>query len=426
MSRTCIIVSPYFPPSTLAGVHRARHLCKHLPAAGWIPVVLCVDEAYYQERLDPGLFSLVPSSVEIVKVKALPASMARLFGVGDISLRAHSQLRKALCRLLATRQIDAVVITGSPYYPMLLGSLIKQRFAVPVVLDFQDPWVSAWGAAQRTLSKAGLSHALATMLEPAALRSADFVTSVSDIQNEELACRYPWLNAKRMAGIPIGGDPEDFAALRAHARDGMPEDLEPGFVHFSYVGTFWPPADSVFAALFRSFRRLRDQMPDLAKRIRLNFIGTGTKEFRVRSIAAAEGVADAVKEIPERLPYLRALRIVARSDGLLLLGSIEPHYTASKIYSTLMSGRPYLSLYHAASSSHAILSAAGGGRALAFSSSDELRSLEPAIAEGLRTLALEPRSLGRVDSLSYAPFEAKAITRRFADIFDNLAHTGRA
>lgn len=428
--RSVVIVSPYFPPSTLAGGHRARHLAKHLGAVGWKPLVICVDEACHEERLDPLLAALVPKHVEVLKVSALPARLTRLAGFGEISLRAWPYLRRGLVGVLSTRRVEAVLITGSPYYPMLLGSLIKRRFGVPVVLDFQDPWVSAWGTKQSRLSKAGLSHALARMLEPVALRSADFVTSVSDIQNAEMAHRYPSLNAEHMAGIPIGGDPEDFAALREYAPDGSSEDLEPGLIHFSYVGTFLPRAEKIVATLFRSFRRLSDRAPDLALRIRLNFVGTsnnpaGTTDFRVRAIAEAEGVADSIREIPERIPYMRALRVLARSDGVLILGSDEPHYTASKIYPALMSGRPYLSLFHNASSSHAILSTAGGGRAIGFSSSNELKTLEPSIMEALETLALTPQSLGRINPSSYGPYEAKAIARRFADIFDSIARTVR-
>src|ERR1700694_3117459 len=115
-----IIISPYFPPSTLAGVHRARHLAKHLPAAGWYPIVLCVDEAYHEERLDPALGRLVPETVEVVKVPALSARLTRHFGLGDIGLRAFAALREKLIQLLSQRPVRAVLITGSPYYPMLL------------------------------------------------------------------------------------------------------------------------------------------------------------------------------------------------------------------------------------------------------------------------------------------------------------------
>ena len=104
-------------------------------------------------------------------------------------------------------------------------------------------------------------------------------------------------------------------------------------------------------------------------------------------------MADAVRETPRRLPYMHALGALARSDGVLLIGSDEPHYTASKIYPALMSGRPFLSLFHRASSAHAILTAAGGGRAFAFATPEELAELEAPLAEGLRTLAAAPSLL---------------------------------
>ena len=302
-NRVVIIVSPYFPPSTLAGVHRARHLAKHLPAAGWTPIVLCVDEIYHEQDLDPALAALVPEQVQIVRTTALPARLARGLGFGDIGLRALWPLHRALIRLLQTQPVGAVLITGSPYYPMLLAPLIKRRFEVPVVLDFQDPWVSAWGAAQSPLSKAGIAHRLAALLEPRALRGAAFVVAVSDTQNEEMAARYPWFDRSRMAGIPIGSDPDDFVALRSAAASEAGNRLEPCFTHLSYIGTFLPRSGLLVRTLFRAFARLRAAEPALAARVRLNFIGTSNQPnddetYRVRPIAEAEGVADAVREIP--------------------------------------------------------------------------------------------------------------------------------
>jgi glycosyltransferase involved in cell wall biosynthesis len=424
--RTAIVLSPYFPPSTVAGVHRARHLAKHLPAAGWSPIILCVHEIYQVDDLDPALAALVPRSTEIVKVAALPIELTRPFGIGEISLRGWYPLRHALTRLLARRTIGTVFITGSPFYPMLFAPEIKRLFGVPVVLDFQDPWVSAWGASRSVLSKAGLLHRLATRLEPRALRSADFVTSVSETQNAEMAARYPWLDSSRMAGIPIGGDPDDFMALRTARNTDGDIDLDPNLIHLSYVGTFLPRSGPLMRALFRAFASLRATEPVLASRIRLNFVGTSNQPRdatidRVRPIAAAEGVGDAVHEVPRRVPYLTALSVLARSNGVLLIGSDEPHYTASKIYPALMCGRPFLSLFHRASSAHAILTAAGGGRPLAFESPEELAAVDAALVDGLRTLAARPEALGTVNRAAYAPYEARAIAARFGEIFDRLA-----
>lgn len=425
MRRTCIIVSPYFPPSTLAGVHRARHLAKHLPAAGWIPIVLCVNEAHHEERLDPGLAALVPSDTEVVKVSALPARVTRLFGVGEISLRAWRPLRLALLRLVETRRPDIVLFTGSPYYPMLLAHEIKRRYRLPIVLDFQDPWVSRSGALQHPWSKRGLSHRLATWLEPRAIRAASYVTSVSKIQNDEMAARYPWLDQNQMTAIPIGGDPQDYHALRGISSGDGGAELKPGFVNLSYVGTIWPGVIDTVRTVLRAAAWIREHQPATYKRIRINFVGTTAnpndgESYRVIPLAEAEGVADIVHEVPRRLPYLQAMSIQANSDGILMLGSDEPHYTASKIFAALMSGRPFLSIFHRASSAHEILRSAGGGISIGYAGHAELHRLCTSIAGALVQLAVNPKSLGQPHPAAYAPYEASAIARRFSEVFENV------
>jgi len=414
----------------MTGVHRTRHLAKHLPTFGWTPIVLCVDETYHEQNLDFSLSGLTPPATEVVKVPAVPAWVSRPFGLGDISLRSWAQLRRQLAKLLASRPIAAVMISAAPYYSLMLSTMVKRQFGVPVVLDFQDPWVSGWGEKQAKWSKAGLSHRLATLLEPLAVRNADFITSVSEVQNQEMSKRYPWLDRLRMAAIPIGGDTEDFD----HAVDTTGTSTfaigGDGLVELSYVGSYWPAAEMPFRAFMRGLSRLRNIDAELAGRLRVNFVGTsssgGNDSYRVRALAEAEGVESLVREHPRRLPYLEALAIMRRSDGLILIGSDEPHYTASKIYPALMSRRPYLSLFHRASGAHHSLAAAGGGIALEFSNAAELASLDIPIAEGLRALARAENSLGKVDPAFYATYNAPSIARRYAEIFDYVSQNARS
>ena len=426
MIRTVLILSPCFPPSTLAGVHRARHLAKHLPAHGWRPIVVRADDRCYTEPGDPELAALVPPGVEQVRTGALPAGLCRLFGLGDIGLRGYLHFERAIDRLIVARRPDAVFITGSPFYPLLMANRIKHRHGVPVVLDFQDPWVSARSASRALGSKAWLSHRLAIGLEPLAIRDAEFITSVSDIQNDEMAARYPWIDRRRMAAIPIGGDPDDFVALRSRPVGRTQVALEPGKINFSYVGAFLPRAGPLVERLFAALADLRRQAPGLAARLRLNFIGTsnqpsGVGGHRVIPYASAAGVADLVHETPARVSYLEALSVLANSDALLLIGSDEPHYTASKIYPALLSGRPYVSLFHRKSSAHQILSAAGGGRAIGFENLDELMKVTPGLTEALRVLASTPEAFGRARPEAIAPYTAHAVAGQFASIFNGLA-----
>ena len=423
---TVLIVSPHFPPSTLAGVHRARHLAKHLPAHGWRPVVIRADPSCYTEQSDPALAALVPENIEQRRTGALPVRLMRAFGIGDIGIRAFFHLRQAVAVAAAELRPNAVLITGSPYYPMLLTDWISRSLRIPVVLDFQDPWVSAHSATLSKWSKGGFAHRLALELEPRALRHAAFITSVSETQNAQMADRYVWLDATRMAAIPIGGDPEDFDALRAQPPSDPQVRIEPDLINLSYVGTLLPRAAPLVRAVFRALAALKQTQPRLAARLRLNFVGTSNQpNFRgpglVTALAVEAGVGDLVNETPRRVPFLEALSILARSNGILLIGSDEPHYTASKIYPALMSGQPYLSLFHRASSAHRILSTAGGGCTFSFSDVAELSSLEPAISEGILGLATTPEKSGHSDPRAYAAYTAHSVSKRFAEVFEKAA-----
>src|SRR5258708_13359513 len=94
---------------------------------------------------------------------------------------------------------------------MLRTRWLTTFFVPPAVLDFQDPWVSVHGASLSGISKAAMAHRLAEALEPLAIRRAAFVTSVSQLQNEEMAAHYPWLDRRPIPPIPIWVDPTPFA-----------------------------------------------------------------------------------------------------------------------------------------------------------------------------------------------------------------------
>ena len=400
-------------------MHRARHLAKHLPTYGWVPTVVCIDPRQHVEPLDLELAKLVPSDAKIIKTGAIPAAWTRPFGlVGEIGLRGFFHLRATIARSIEEERPDVVLITGSPFYPMLLSGWVRQNWGIPVVLDFQDPWVSHEGASRKRWTKGWLAHRLAIALEPKALKGASWITSVSDRQNQEMAARYSGFDSRRMSAIPIGGDPEDFSALRNCSATG----INTQFV-FSYVGTALPRSTPLLEVLFRGIAKLRARNPALAARLAFRFVGTsnqpgGNSGYRVLPFAEHAGIADIVSEEPPRVPYLEALRILATTDATLMIGSDEPHYTASKIYPCLMSGRPFLSLFHYESSAHRILTDAGGGVALAFSTVIELQELENAVADAIERIVLSPGALGSINNAAFADYTADAVSGMFADVFE--------
>jgi hypothetical protein len=230
-----------------------------------------------------------------------------------------------------------------------------------------------------------------------------------------------------MAAIPIGGDPADYDALRSHSvSDDSPVKWLPEQRTLAFVGTFMPRSGPVMEQVLKGFAMARSQNPAVMNHVRLLFVGTSnqpnqTTAFRVLPLARAIGLVSGVEEIPQRVPFLDAISVLARSEGILLIGSDEPHYTASKIYPGLMSGRPFLSVFHRASSAHTILAQVGGGIAMAFDTQDELQALPAKIAEALVRLVINPETLGCADPSAYEAFTAQAVAKSYAAIFEGIA-----
>jgi glycosyltransferase involved in cell wall biosynthesis len=354
------MVSPHFPPDSSAGAHRVRLLAPHLPESGWDPTVVAVDPRDYETRLDPELAQLVPKDLRVIRCRAWSPRWTRRFGVGDLGLRALSGLERTCVALLRRERFDALFITIYPTYPAVLGPLLKRRFGVPFVLDYQDPWVGAWG---RTVGggpngrpdlRSRLSRTLATQLEPRVVRAADAITAVSELTYEQVRLRYPGIRATPCTTIPVGAEPTDFAELQRCPRPNRHFDPKDGHVHVCSVGTLLPRGIETLRAVLRAVGVLRTRRPVLYGALRLHFFGTSNQtrmdaELRVVPIARELGVADRVTEIAPRIDYLDALTVQTQASALLLMGSSEPHYTASKLYPALLAGRPLLAVYHEAS-----------------------------------------------------------------------------
>src|SRR3981189_3071881 len=204
------LLSTYFPPGNVAGVHRARLWSQYLPEFGWEPTIVTTDARYYEERLDPALATLVPDDVKVVYTRALPTRPIRL--VGDLGIRALWWHYRALSDLAARREIDFLLITVASHYSSVLGRMIHRRFGVPYGIDYQDPWISDSPRPRPVFSKAWAVEKLARLLEPWAVRDAALIAGVAPGYFAGVLKRNPALAARAVttAAMPIGGSEMDF------------------------------------------------------------------------------------------------------------------------------------------------------------------------------------------------------------------------
>jgi glycosyltransferase involved in cell wall biosynthesis len=428
------MVSPHFPPDSSAASHRVRLLAPHLEEAGWSPTVVTLERTAYEGRLDPGLEALVPPSVRVVRAAAWRAGVTRRAGLGDLGLRAFTGLRRTCRALLSRERFDALFITVYPVYPALLGAGLKSAFHVPFVLDYQDPWVGAWGQSVGGGPggiadwKSRASRRLGTWLEPRAVNAADAIVAVSQGTIDGIVERMPMAARLPHAVIPLGFEPDDFAALRARPSTAGRFDAADGLVHLCYVGTLLPTGAGTLRLLLRALARARRDDP-AASRLRLHFFGTSNQSdsgvHRVLPTAVECGVADAVTELPGRLDYLDALAVLTDASAILLLGSSERHYTASKLFPALLAKRPILALFNEASSVVSILRAAASEpsvRVLTYGDSGADDEFVGEAACHLRALAAEcSYNVGDVSLERIADVSARQLAHRLAAIFNRVA-----
>ena len=436
MTRRLLMVSPHFPPDGSAGTHRARLLAPHLADYGWEPTVVTVDPRDYESRLDPELADMVPSTLRVIRCRAWPARWTRRVGVGDLGLRAFRGLHGACSTLLRDEPFDALFITIYPAYPAMLGPVLKKRFGVPFVLDYQDPWVGSWGRtvgggpAGQADRKSRLSRWLAERLEPAAVRAADAITAVSTETYEAVRSRNPALARTACLTLPIGGEAADFGHVRARHRTNPYFDPSDGNVHICSVGTLLPLGLETLRAVLRALAEVRDHRPHLYERIRLHFFGTSNETradapARVQPVANALGVGDHVDEVAPRIAYSEAMAVQTQATALLLMGSTEPHYTASKLYPGLLAARPLVAVYHEASSVCEILRRATrppSARLIAYDDRARAESRVDDIAAALAAVAEDPSYDARgVDLEVLAGYSAHALAGRLAKLLDDIA-----
>ena len=400
------LVSTYFPPGNVAGVHRARLWSQYLPEFGWEPTIVTTDARYYEERLDPALATLVPADVKVVYTRALPTRPIRL--VGDLGIRAFWWHYRALAKLAARREIDFLLITVASHYESLLGPMMYRRFDIPYGIDYQDPWISETARTYPAFGKAWATDKLARILEPWAVRDAALITGVAPGYFANVLKRNPDVSARALtASMPIGGSERDFEMVRRASPAPFLYDPGDGHFHMIYAGALLPAGVTIVEAFLQGLARLRATAPATAARLRVHFVGTGRSAndeqgHQVLPLARKAGVEDMVTEHPHRIGYVDSLNHLMRANAVLVLGSTERHYTPSKLFLAVLSRRPVLAVLHEASTAVDMLAAARAGRTIVL---PEGRVPDPDVLAA-EVQAMVERPAYDVDAVDWAAFDA--------------------
>lgn len=430
MSHNILIVSPHFPPINAPDHQRIRLSLPYFREFGWIPHVLAVHPDFVEGVYDPLLEKTIPDNVPIIRTKALPLQQTQRFGIGNLGLRALPYLLQAGNKLLAKQKFDLIYFSTTMFAAMALGPWWLRRLKVPYVLDFQDPWLSDYHQSPGSPQPPGghlkysMSQLIAQALEPQAVKSASQIVSVSPAYPKILSQRYPSLQADQFTVLPFGAAEQDFTLLSSlHVQQKVfnPED---GKRHWVYVGRGGEDMAVALRGLFAAIQLMRAQDPRPWQSVRLHFIGTSyaTGERAVKTVeplAQEFNIADLVDEHIHRIPYFEALQVLVDSDVILLVGSDDPSYSASKIYPCILAQKPILAIFHQQSLVIDIFKRCQAGQTVPFIDSDTPSDLLKLIVPQLQwLLSLSDNYKPETNWLEFKAYTAYEMARCQCAIFE--------
>ncbi len=355
--RKVLIVSPHFPPVNAPDMQRVRLALPHLRGLGWEPIVLSIEPSRVEGAvLEPLLEQTYPSDIQVVRVGGWRHELTRPLKFGSLWWRCGAELRRAGEKILRRERPDLVFFSTTQFDAFTLGPRWLRRYGTPYVLDYQDPWVNDYYRINGVRPPGGplkfwLSQFTARRREPTVVRQAAGIISVSDAYETELRRRLPDLPPGLTHHLPFGTEPQDFAIALRHPPAEPLVPFGDGRRHLVYTGRCGPDMSAALTMVFRALRRHLDSGAPDAERLRLHFIGTDYAppplgRHWALPHAEKEGVLDHVAEHPRRIPYFEALYYAGRADGLLLTGSNDPTYSASKLFPYLTARRPLLIVAH--------------------------------------------------------------------------------
>jgi glycosyltransferase involved in cell wall biosynthesis len=404
--RKLLIITYYWPPGSGAGVQRWLKFAKYLPAEGWEPVILTIDEAFAAyPAIDNSLQDEISDDLRVIRTKAtdwfriyrrdkskipsagfasdggksIAGNIARFirgnFFIPDPRRGWNRYALKAATKLILTEGINHVITTSPPHSTQLIGLKLRKRFpAIRWIADLRDPWTDIY-------YYSGFCHTpLARMLDKTyeinVLRKADSIITVGKSLKETFLKKLPGLDEK-ISVITNGYDMADF--------EGNAPAL-PGTFTISYIGTLSEsyPLGGFISAVSTLARE--------GLEISLRFTGMVAAEQKRRLASLPDEIR------VEFIPYVDHGKAIAtmRSASMLLL-VIPDHYSnrsiiTGKLFEYLASGRPVLCLGPDDGDAAEILESSGHGKCAGYNDVEGITRIVKELYNTSTLISMEPPS----------------------------------
>lgn len=365
-----LLISYHFPPVGGAGVQRPLKFVKYLRRFGWDVSVLMAENPSVPV-FDESLCRDLPEGLVIEKARtwepdyrvkqqlgnaaqqrggvlsSLKGLVRRTVkGAASVLIQPDAQMLwvpnalSAAKRLLARLPHDAILATAPPYSNLILGSMLKRRTGLPLVVDYRDEWDLSSQYLENS-RRDWISRVVQERMQRSVLRRADAIVATTQGSTARLHDRAEQAGSLAPAYCIYNGfDPDDFQGLANYPQTAGTERQR---LRIVYTGTLWNL--TTVQPVVEAVERLQRESPDLLDALELVFVGRKTPE---QSALLSRLQATRCKvDIRDYCDHAEALRLMSEADALCLLLSAVPgaeRVAPAKLFEYLALRKPILAI----------------------------------------------------------------------------------
>lgn len=354
-----LVVSYAFPPDAAVGGLRIARLCRYLPEHGVQPIVLSMQDRFYEE-VDYTVSA--PEQIEVVRTKSMttPLDLYRRAkqslkkssknggGNGSRELYADpSFVRRQILALLqfpdrywgwylpALREaenllqqgkVDVIFSSGPPWISHLIARRLKVRHQLPWMADFRDPWARLLPEKRDP----GWFQGLSEFLEDRCIKSADLVVCNTERLRRAYQLQYKDLDESRFRTLTNGF--EECGSNKPKGRTSVKRAI----VH---LGSIY------------GLRRIDTFLQAIAQLTRSGKLDPESFQLVFQGDVSSDSIQQAEKNCPDllekgclefrpRIAWKDAQEVLAGADRLLLFQGNHQLQIPAKFYEYVQTGIP--------------------------------------------------------------------------------------
>lgn len=340
----------------MGGVQRTAKFAKYLRNFGWQPHVLTVTPKLYLASDNHLLHDVEQAGVKIFRTGAksngetngktdshkvvkfkkdsnrkLLSNISQTFLFPDSKILWKNKALQLAEKIINDNGIDLIYATAPPYTDFLIACELKEKFKIPIVLDYRDSWIDCPNNFYLTPIHKGIHRKMETNV----LEHADKIITINSRIKELILERYNFVNENDIVVIPQGFDPEDF-----RPQTEKMEQNKTGKMRISYSGSFLNYYTPKY--FLDAMKMVFDKKPELKDKIEACFIGTFPGEYR--EYIEKLGIENAVN-IAGYVEHSVCTRYLSESDVLWMMINKTVRsdlHSTGKLYEYFGAGKPII------------------------------------------------------------------------------------